>query len=455
MGKPVERSSRLSGFYQKSVAARVAIVREWASLSDDEAALLNEALSVAQADKMVENVVGRFALPIAVAANFRMNGRDYLVPMVVEEPSVVAAVSFAARLAREGGGFFCGSSESVMIGQVQLLDVPDLDAASQRIAAAREELLALARTSRTLARLGGGPIDLQVRRLQETPAGPMLIVHLLVDVRDAMGANAVNTAAEAIAPALERISGGRALLRILSNYSDRRRAWADVVIPAVCFSGEEAAGLQVVRNIAEANAFAQSDIYRAVTHNKGILNGVDAVAVATGNDWRAAEAGAHAWAARDGQYRSLTQWEIVEEPPALPAGLHQDAVAAQWKAVPYPALHGRLEIPLAAGIVGGTTRAHPLAQVSLKILGVQSARELAEVMVGVGMASNLAALRALATEGIQRGHMSLHARQIAVAAGAQGSEVDRVANQMVREGEVRLERAQALMAAASAKGTGG
>lgn len=439
----MEKTSRLSGFYQKSIDERVQILRDWADLSEDEAALLADALTVEQADKMVENVVGRYALPLAIAANFRMNGRDYLVPMVVEEPSVVAAVGFAARLAREGGGFVCGSTEPVMIGQVQLLDVPDADAATARILAARGELLALARTSPTLARLGGGPVDLQVRRLDETPAGPMLIVHLLLDVRDAMGANAVNTAVEAIAPTLERLSGGRALLRILSNLTDQRRAWAEVVIPASSFSSEEAAGTQVIRNIAEANAFAVADPYRAVTHNKGILNGVDAVALATGNDWRAVEAGAHAWAARSGQYRALTEWRVAEEPPDLSGS---DAPHPAWQALHFPALHGRIEMPLGVGVIGGTTRSHPLARVALKILGVQSARELSEVMAGVGLASNLAALRALTTEGIQRGHMSLHARQIAVAAGAQGDDVDRIAEQMVREKQIRLARAQELVA---------
>jgi hydroxymethylglutaryl-CoA reductase len=370
-----------------------------------------------------------------------------LVPMVVEEPSVVAAVSFAARLARAGGGFITGSTEPVMIAQVQLLDVPDLEQAAQAILAAQDELLALAATSPTLARLGGGPRRLTVRPLPATPTGPMLIVHLHVDVRDAMGANAVNTAAEAMAPALEHLTGGRALLRILSNLSDERRAWAEVLIPAEAFSTEHLAGETVSRNIAHANAFAVADPYRAATHNKGILNGIDAVALATGNDWRAVEAGAHAWAARDGPYRALTDWRVVAEAdmPRLRTPLQTNTPPA-WLTLKWPALYGRLELPLAVGTVGGATRAHPQAQVALKILGVDGARQLAEIMAAVGLAQNLAALRALATEGIQRGHMSRHARQMAVAAGAQGGAVDRIAARLVAQGEIRVERARALLA---------
>jgi hydroxymethylglutaryl-CoA reductase len=292
--------------------------------------------------------------------------------------------------------------------------------------------------------MGGGPVDLTVRTLNATPTVPMLIVHLHLDVRDAMGANAINTAVEAIAPALERLAGGSALLRILSNHSDQRRAWAEVLIPAACFTTEQAAGEQVIENIAHANAFAVADPYRAVTHNKGVMNGVDAVAIATGNDWRAIEAGAHAWAARQGQYSALTVWRVVTAAPKR-ADEQSPARPAEWSMLYYPALYGRLEMPLAVGIVGGATRSHPLAQVALKVLGVERARTLAEIMVAVGLAQNLAALRALATEGIQRGHMSLHARQVAVAAGAQGEVVDRIAAQMVAEKQIRLERAVALL----------
>ncbi len=282
----------------------------------------------------------------------------------------------------------------------------------------------------------------------------MTIVHLLFDVRDAMGANAVNTAAETIAPVLERLSGGRALLRILSNLTDQRRAWAEVTIPAQSFANPEQLGTTVIENIAHANSFAVADPYRAATHNKGILNGIDAVALATGNDWRAIEAGAHAYAARDGQYRALTVWEVVgketENGKRDPVGSHTPYPVSR---IPFPALHGRLELPLAVGIVGGATRTHPVAQVALKILGVRSARELSEVMAAVGLAQNLAALRALATAGIQRGHMALHARQVATAAGAQGIEVDRIAAQLVREGQVRVARAKELLVKENYVGT--
>ena len=420
----MDRTSRLSGFYQQSVAERTAIVARWADLTADEVVALHNGLSVAQADKMIENVVGRFSLPLGIGTNFLINGRDYLIPMVVEEPSVVAAVSYAAKLTRTGGGFRAGSTAPIMIAQVQLLDVADPAQAETAILAAKAELLARANTSPSIASRGGGPVDIEVRHLPITPTVPMLIVHLHFDVRDAMGANAVNTAAEAIAPILERITGGRALLRILSNLTDQRRAWAEVVIPADAFATLDSPGEEVIEGIAHANAFAVADPYRAATHNKGILNGIDAVALATGNDWRAIEAGAHAYAARDGQYRALTEWRMVTATRSLV---------------------GRLEMPLSVGIVGGATRSHPVAQVAIKILGVQSARELSEVMVAVGLAQNLAAIRALATEGIQRGHMALHARQVAVTAGAQGADVDRVAAQLVAEGQIRVERAKELL----------
>jgi hydroxymethylglutaryl-CoA reductase len=399
------RSSRLSGFYQKSVAERVALVAAWANLIPDEVAVLANGLSTAQADKLIENVVGRYSLPLGIGVNFLINNREYLVPMVVEEPSVVAAVSFAAKLARDGGGFITGSTESVMIAQIQLLHVPDPTSAEAAILAQKATLLALANTSPTIAKQGGGPVNIEVRHLHQTPTVPMLIVHLLFDTRDAMGANAVNTAAETIAPVLERLSGGRALLRILSNLTDRRRAWAEVTIPAQSFAIDDHDGAEVIENIAHANAFAIADPYRAATHNKGILNGIDAVALATGNDWRAIEAGAHAYAARDGQYRALTVWEMIEG-----AGESMDD-QSKIQNPKSKILYGRLELPLAVGIVGGATRVHPVAQVALKILGIQHARELSEVMAAVGLAQNLAALRALATEGIQRGHMALHARK--------------------------------------------
>ena len=443
-----QRNSRLSGFYQLPLAQRVSMLAAWAQLSPEDITLLAEGMGVARGDKMIENVVGRYDLPLGIATNFTINGRDYLVPLVVEEPSVVAAVSFAARLARVGGGFRTGSTEPIMIAQVQLLGVDNAEAATSAIRAAKAELLALANTSPTIARLGGGPVDLEVRWLAETPTVPMLVVHLLFDVRDAMGANAVNTAAETIAPRLEALSGGRALLRILSNYSDRRRAWAEIVIPAHAFATDAHEGEEVAQGIAHANALAVADPYRAATHNKGIFNGIDAVALATGNDWRAIEAGAHAYAARNGQYAALTDWRVIRdvaEMPSSTAYVNEVGALALPEGVALPLLYGRLELPLAVGIVGGATRAHPVAQVAMKILAVESARELSEVMASVGLAQNLAAIRALATDGIQRGHMALHARQVAIAAGAEGATIDVIAHQLVQEGQVRVERARALL----------
>ncbi|MDE0141752.1 MAG: hydroxymethylglutaryl-CoA reductase, degradative [Caldilineaceae bacterium] len=445
------RSSRLEGYYNLSQHDRVALLSKWAALTSEETAVLAESIGSEQADMMIENVVGRYALPLGIGANFLIDGRDYLIPMAVEEPSVVAAVSAAALLAREGGGFSTGSTDPVMIAQIQLLDVVDSAKAMRMILASREEILDCADTSPSLTRLGGGPKGVEVRQLPDTPAGPMLIVHLLIDCRDAMGANAANTAAEAVAPLLEQLSGGRAGLRILSNLSDRRRAWAEVEIPAAAFDSDAYDGKDVVRGIAEANAFAFADSYRAATHNKGIFNGIDAVLLATGNDWRAVEAGAHAWAARDGQYRALTDWHV----------------RACGK---FESLFGRLELPMAVGIVGGATQSHPSARLALKILGLaaknetepgagslrsdeevsaetwhQGARRLSEIVAAVGLAQNLAALRALATTGIQKGHMRLHARQVAVAAGAEGEEVELVARHLVTEGKIRLERARELL----------
>ena len=372
---------------------------------------------------MIENVVGRHALPLGLGLNFIINGREMLIPMSVEEPSVVAAVSNAARIARTGGGFLAGSTDPVMIGQIQVLDVPDLHAARRALEAARDELLSRAdQFHPTLVARGGGARDLRVRVLSHTPAGPMLVVHLLLDVRDAMGANLVNTAVEGLAPDIERLTGGRVNLRILSNYTTERRAWALVRIPIAAFAEKGANGEEVARGIVDANAFAWADPYRAATHNKGIMNGIDAVAIATGNDWRAIEAGAHAWAARDGQYRALTEWYLMND-----------------------VLVGKLEMPLAVGIVGGATKVHPTARVALKVLGVHTAQELAEVMVAVGLAQNLAALRALASEGIQRGHMRMHARQVAIAAGAVGDEIDMVASRLAQEGNVRESRAREIL----------
>jgi hydroxymethylglutaryl-CoA reductase len=420
-------NSRLSGFYQLNPFERLQAVKSFDSLTDDDLRMLHGgtgALSVERADKMIENVVGTFNLPLGIATNFQINGRDVLIPMVVEEPSIVAGASYAAKLARAGGGFQASSTAPVMIGQVQLVHIADPHRARHDILARRDEILALAnRQSSSLLALGGGAQEVEVRLLDSSPMGPMLIVHLLIDCRDAMGANAINTMAEAVAPLLEQITGGRAYLRILSNLSDRRLSRARAVVPAAALARDGLEGDEVVEGILWAYAFAAADPYRAATHNKGILNGIDPVLIATGNDWRAVEAGAHAYAARDGRYTSLSVWE-------------RDAEGN---------LVGTLEMPLAVGIVGGATKVHPAAQAALKLLGVRHAHELAEICVCAGLASNLAALRALATEGIQRGHMGLHARQVALAAGAHGAEVDEIAARMVAESLIKPSRAEALL----------
>ncbi len=432
------RSSRITGFYNLTPSERRHIVADWAAMTPEQAASVVEllaapgGLTLEQADKMVENVVGTYALPLGIATNFVINGRDVLAPMVIEEPSVVAGASFAARLARAGGGFHAETTEPLMIGQIQVLDLADAPAAAVKVLAQKQKLIDLANsTDPIVVSLHGGARDVEVRVLPESPVGPMLVVHLIYDCRDAMGANMVNTACEALAPLVEEITGGRVNLRILSNLADRRLARARCVIPASALTTADYPGELVAQRVVEAYAFAAVDPYRAATHNKGIMNGVDAVVMATGNDWRAIEAGAHAYAARDGVYRSLSTWSVVPGDPA--AGRET-------------ALVGSVELPLAVGIVGGATRVHPLARLALNILGVATARELAEIIVAVGLAQNLAAIRALATEGIQRGHMALHARQIAIAAGARPDEVDRLAAALVAERQIRTDRAQELLA---------
>jgi hydroxymethylglutaryl-CoA reductase len=421
-----QKSSRLPGFFKYPLAERAAVISQWAGLeTSDQAVLLGMAgLNASQADHMIENVIGIYALPLGIATNFLINGRDYLIPMVVEEPSIVAGVSFAAKLIRSGGGFVTSSDDPVMIGQIQLLDVPDVYVAAGQVMAIKAELLEEANCcDLTIVGLGGGARDIEVRPLLETPAGPMLIIHVLFDVRDAMGANTVNTVCEKLAPMIEGATGGRVNLRILSNLADHRTATAECIIPADSLTTPDLAGAEVVRGIVEAYAFAAADPYRATTHNKGVMNGMDAVCIATGNDWRALEAGAHAYVARDGRYTSMTEWWADED----------------------GSLRGRIKLPVAVGTVGGATRVHPAARVALKILGTGSASELAEVMVAVGLAQNLAAIRALATTGIQAGHMRLHARQMAVAAGASGELVQRIVEAMIEEGAIRLDRAKALV----------
>jgi hydroxymethylglutaryl-CoA reductase len=414
------KTSRLPGFYKLPIEDRLRVVREFAGLTDEEVALITRVgrLGLDVADKMIENVIGTFELPYAVAVNFLINGRDYLVPMVIEEPSVVAAASNAAKWCREGGGIVSIATEQLMIAQVQVVKVPSPHTAVVRILERRREILDVANsTNEILVKLGGGAKDLEVRVL-DSPVGKMVVVHLIVDVKDAMGANIVNTMAEAVAPIIEEASGGRVLLRIVSNLADRRlvRSWTRV--PKDVIGGPE-----VVEGIVYAWAFAAADPYRAATHNKGIMNGIIAVALATGQDTRALEAGAHSYAARRGRYEPLSAWEV-------------DAKGD---------LVGYLELPIAVGTVGGSIRSNPMARLSLKILGVKTAKELAEIMGAVGLAQNLAALRALATEGIQRGHMRLHARQLALAAGATPEEVDLVVAELVKSGTITLEKAQEIL----------
>jgi hydroxymethylglutaryl-CoA reductase len=418
--------SRLPGFYNLPLEQRQEVLARLGILGEDELrALFGVAgLTSQQADHMIENAIGLHALPLGIALNFLVNGREVLVPMAIEEPSVVAGASFMAKLARAGGGFTAGADAPEMIGQLQLLNVPDLEKARLALLEAKENLLAaVAQVDPVLERLGGGPRDLEVRLVPESPIGPFLVLHLIYDVRDAMGANAVNTATERLAPLVESISGGRVHLRILSNLADRRLARARCTIPLEQLAFGAYPAQEVRDGIIAAWAFAAADPYRAATHNKGIMNGVDAVVIATGNDWRAVEAGAHAYAARAGRYTSLSEWG-------------QDAAGN---------LTGRLEMPMAVGMVGGATKVHPAARAALTLMGVDSAAQLAEIIASVGLAQNLAALRALATEGIQRGHMALHARQVAVAAGAQGDMIERLARQLVQENQVRIDRAETLL----------
>ena len=408
-------------FYRLSLPERRARIAAEAGLDDAALDALqgSAGLSPEQADHMVENALGVFGLPLGVAQHFIVNGRAVLVPMAIEEPSVIAGASFMARLAQPQG-FFTSSSAPEMIGQIQVLDVPFLAEARARLLENKDELLAqAAAVDSTLVALGGGPRGLEVRLFDQSPVGPFLVVHLIYDVRDAMGANAINTALEKLAPRVAELTGGRTHLRILSNLADHRLARARVTIPLNNL-GFGAYSAEAVRDgIIAAWAFAAVDPYRAATHNKGIMNGIDAVVIATGNDWRAVEAGAHAYAARSGRYTSLSTWSKGEDGSLL----------------------GSLEMPMAVGIVGGATRVHKGAAAAIQLMGVKTAAELAEVIVSVGLAQNLGALRALATEGIQRGHMALHARQVAIAAGAPEDMVAAVSEQMINEGKIHIQRA--------------
>jgi hydroxymethylglutaryl-CoA reductase len=416
----MEHTSQISGFYKLSFEDRLKAIRKIADLSDGEIALLKtpSALKIEIADRMIENVIGIMPVPLGIAVNFLINNKDYLVPMAIEEPSVVAAASNAAKMARSKGGFLTSSTNPIMITQIQVRKLHDPFRAKNEIYRRKEEILKLANEQDPLLlSLGGGAKDLSAKVI-ETSRGKMLIVELHVDCRDAMGANAANTMAEAVAPLVEQISGGQVLLRIISNLATLRLARASVVFDKNVIGGEE-----VVEAILDAFAFAEADPYRCATHNKGVMNGIIAVALATGNDTRAIESGAHNYAFRDGKCRSLTRWEQNE---------NGDLV-------------GSIELPMAIGLIGGATKSNPIAKICVKILNVNSSNEIGEIMAAVGLAQNFAALRALTTEGIQKGHMKLHARNIAMMAGATGTFIDTVSNIMVKEGKVRIDRAKEIL----------
>ena len=413
------RNSSYSGFFKLPMEKRLSEVAEFASLTEKERGILSSAdsLDADKADHMIENVIGKFALPMGVALNFTINGRDVIVPMVCEEPSVVAACSNAAKMARPSGGFKASSSGNVMIAQIQVMGVPTPSASKSMILEKKGEIIRICNEKDpVLVKMGGGVKDVEVRII-ETLEGTMVIVHLLIDTGDAMGANAVNTMAEAVAPYIEEITGGSVELRILSNLADHRLVRARAV-----WKKEDIGGQEVVDKILNAYAFAEADSYRAATHNKGLMNGIVPVVIATGNDTRAIESGAHSYAARKGRYTSLTTWEKDE---------NGDLV-------------GSIEMPMAVGLVGGATKIHPAAKTAVKILGIDTAAELGQIIACAGLANNLAAMKALATEGIQRGHMSLHARNLANTVGAKGEVLEIIVKQMVREKKVRIEYAQEL-----------
>ena len=414
-------------FYQQNLSERLATLAANSDLTPEDlnAYQKNGGLNAETANAMVENVVGLYSLPLGIAQNFVVNGRNVLVPMVIEEPSVIAGVSFMAKLAKASGGFEAGMTSQEMIGQLQVLDLSDPQAAAENVLSHKDELLqAVSNFHPSIQKYGGGPRDLQTRVLPNTEVGAMLIIHLIVDVRDAMGANIINSMLEFLARKIEDLTGGRVHLRILSNLADRRLAWARVRVACQDLEFGDFSSEKVRDGILEAWAFAEADPYRAATHNKGVMNGIDAVVLATANDWRAVEAGAHAYAARTGQYRSLTRWSKAENGDLL----------------------GFIELPMALGIVGGATKVHPTAKVNLKLMGVKSVEELGGIVAAVGLAQNLAALRALATEGIQKGHMSLHARQVALSAGAKPEQAEAIAAQLVVENNIKIARALEILA---------
>ena len=416
----MQLKSSIPKFYEMNLEQRLKFVKRFAKLNNDDLKTLKNlgGLSFNTADSMVENVIGTVAFPLGIATNFRINGKEYLVPMVIEEPSVIAAASNAAKIARATGGFTAGADRSLMIGQIQVIGLLEPFSAGQKVLNAKAKILKAANEkNKTLAKIGAGAKDVSFRVIG-TELGNMLIVELTIDVRDAMGANIVNTMCETVAPLIEEITGGRVLLRILSNYATKRLARAKAT-----FSKKELGGEQVVDGILLAHAFASSDQYRCTTHNKGTMNGIIAVANATGQDTRAIEAGAHSYACRNGKYMPLTEWSKNKNGELV----------------------GSIELPLTVGIVGGVASVHPLAKVCLKIMRVKSAGELASVMASIGLAQNLAALRALVSEGIQKGHMRLHARNVAMMAGADGKLIDTVAKKIAEEHNITMQRAKQVL----------
>lgn len=423
------KSSRIPGFYNMSVEERRSLLENMLDVSSEEWDELykNAPLSVETADNMIENVIGTFQLPLGLGLNFLINGKEYVVPMAVEEASIVASASHIAKMVRAAGGFHTEATERIMIGQIQVVGCPDMKAAKMAILNKKEALIDAANAAYpSMVRRGGGAEDIEVRILNEesnSKYGQMLVLHLYVNTCDAMGANLINTMVESIAPIVEEITGGKVYLRILSNYADKCLARARCVIPAEMLATGDYSGEEVRDGVIHAYEFAASDPYRAVTHNKGIMNGIDPVVIATGNDWRAVEAGAHAYAARTGSYGSMTTWSKDEEGNLV----------------------GEIELPMSIGTVGGATRVHPLAKLSLSIMKIESAKELAQVIVAVGLAQNLGALKALATDGIQKGHMALHSRSVAIAAGATGKMIDTIAKQLIEQKEIRVGKAKELV----------
>lgn len=433
---PRKDISRIAGFYKYPVSERLRLLLERGVLSDEDYRTLadeSHLLKAEEADHLVENVIGTFSLPLGVGLNFRVNGKDYVVPMVVEEPSILAAVSAAAKLAREGGGFEVRSTEPILIGQLQVVGCPQPLMARNAVLQAKQEILDLANSLHPrMAARGGGAVDVEVRihagaASRGLENADMLIVHVLVDTRDAMGANMVNSMCEGLAPLVEHLTGGQVFLRILSNLTDRAMVRARAIFPQHLLANERFTGEQVRDGIILASDFAACDPYRAATHNKGIMNGIDAVAIATGNDWRAIEAAAHAYAGRGDSYTSLTRWSRSDAGDLL----------------------GEIELPLKVGIVGGPVQSNPAVKIVHRILGVESARELAELMGAVGLAQNFAALRALSTEGIQRGHMSLHARNVAAASGAPPALFELVVKRLIESGEIKIWKAREIIASLS------